>query len=150
MKFISKRSLSWQTGFTLVELLVVIAIIGILSSIILASLNSARDKGANAAVKSNLQGLRSQSEIIYDNNGQNYIGVCTDPNIIAAMTTAMIAGADLTGTMANRCNENATEWAANVLLKAPENGGLDVYWCTDSTGARKGETNELAGATVCS
>jgi len=59
-------------GFTLIELLVVIAIIGILSSVVLASLNTARNKGADTAVKSNLAGARAQAELFYDANGNNY------------------------------------------------------------------------------
>jgi len=51
------------TGFTLIELLVVIAIIGILSSVVIASLNSAREKGKIATIKSTLKQLYNQAAL---------------------------------------------------------------------------------------
>ena len=62
-------TLIMNKGFTLIELLVVIAIIGILSSVVLSSVNLARSKGIDASVKANLAGVRSQAEIYYDSNG---------------------------------------------------------------------------------
>jgi prepilin-type N-terminal cleavage/methylation domain-containing protein len=134
-------------GFTLIELLVVIAIIGILSAVVLASLNSARNKGGNAAVKSNLQGMRSQAEIVYDDNNQDYTNVCSSQNILDALTAAMIAGGDL-GAIGDRCSSNSTEWAVNAQLKVPE--GANTFWCTDFTGQNQGIPAELvAGDTSC-
>ena len=55
-------------GFTLIELLVVIAIIGLLSSVILGSLNSARKKGRDARRLADLKQLQVALELYYSNN----------------------------------------------------------------------------------
>src|SRR5258708_4503172 len=57
-----------ERGFTLIELLVVIAIIGILASIVLASLNSARQKGRDAKRVSDVKQLQLELELYYDSN----------------------------------------------------------------------------------
>ncbi|OHB19738.1 MAG: hypothetical protein A2854_03745 [Parcubacteria group bacterium RIFCSPHIGHO2_01_FULL_56_18] len=56
----------FSRGFTLIELLVVIAIIGILSSVVLASLNSARKKGRDARRISDVKQLQLALELYYD------------------------------------------------------------------------------------
>lgn len=57
-------------GFTLIELLVVIAIIGMLSSVVLASLNSARAKARDARRLSDLNQLRTALELYRDSNNR--------------------------------------------------------------------------------
>jgi prepilin-type N-terminal cleavage/methylation domain-containing protein len=55
-------------GFTLIELLVVIAIIGLLASIILASLNTARQKGRDARRLADMKEIQLALELYYDTN----------------------------------------------------------------------------------
>jgi prepilin-type N-terminal cleavage/methylation domain-containing protein len=61
--------LKTNRGFTLIELLVVIAIIGILSSVVLASLNTARQKSRDARRISDIKQLQLALELYFDDNG---------------------------------------------------------------------------------
>ena len=80
-------------GFTLIELLVVVAIIGLLSSVILASLNNARKKGRDARRVEDLRQISNEIAIL-DTGGAAtaFVGCtsagtrvtnCTTPNLSA-------------------------------------------------------------------
>jgi prepilin-type N-terminal cleavage/methylation domain-containing protein len=89
MKNIKKEKRSG--GFTLIELLVVIAIIGILSSIVLASLNNARVKARDAKRLSDIKQIQLALELYADAHGGSYpttIYASTNPNPIAPYLAA--------------------------------------------------------------
>jgi len=60
---------TFNKGFTLIELLVVITIIGLLATIILVSLNSAREKARDARRKTDIKQLELALEFNYDKYG---------------------------------------------------------------------------------
>lgn len=85
MKNIFKNS----KGFTLIELLVVIAIIGILASVVLVSLNTARQKARDARRIADMRTIQLALTLYYD--AHNAYPVLAAP---AALST--LAAADMT------------------------------------------------------
>ena len=111
-------------GFTLIELLVVVAIIGILSSVVVASLSDARGKGNVSAIKQNLTGIRTQAEIVYSGTF-SFAAICANSIVDAAVDEAD----RLNGSGSVTCVNASGAWA--VAADLPGGGAF----CVDSTGA---------------
>lgn len=142
-----------RRGFTLIELLVVIAIIGILSSVVLASLNTARSKGTDAKIQSEIRSIAVNAEIWYDNNGNTYGAAttttcatglftsATNPNISQIITDLTAAS----GSSDPVCIAGPSGWAVQHQLQAQTG-----KFCMDSTGKVSTSTTAITSTQLCS
>lgn len=67
-------------AFTLIELLVVIAIIGILASVVVVNVGSARIKAWDAKRMSDIKSIETALELYFDDNGQYPVTTCEGSN----------------------------------------------------------------------
>jgi type IV pilus assembly protein PilE len=138
------RSLRRLSGFTLIELLVVIAIIGTLSSVVLASLNTARLKSADANIQAALSAIRVQAELYYDTNAKyaptSYEGDCgatpaagvfSDPVVLSAL-------AQIKANNGGAAIDCGTSLGKNYSIAVTLRTGS--YWCIDDRGVSRGAT----------
>jgi general secretion pathway protein G len=85
-----------NSGFTLIELLVVIAIIGILSTLAVVALNSARQKSRDAKRVADVKQIQTALELYF-----------ADQSLYPTQATAVVLGATATKTLSSGIAANA-------------------------------------------
>jgi len=127
-----------EKGFTLIELLVVIAIIGILASIVLVSLNDARNRGYDAEIKAELAQIRNAVEMFYDDQNGTYT--------LATLAGMGVSNLGVPGCSADSAYQIATD-ATGYAIHA-DLCGTDYDWCMDATGISKNTAAAVVGTSV--
>jgi len=92
--------------------------------VVFASLNSARNKGNDAYVRTSMTNIRTQAQIYYDKNNSSYAGVCESTLGI----NNLIADMELRGSKAV-CYDGTGSFSVSTILKTNNSN-----YCTDSSG----------------
>jgi len=136
-------------GFTLIELLVVISLIGVLTTLVLANLNAARERGRDALRKADMRSIQTALRLYYNDQG-GYPG--SNNSVILGCvdgTTACTWGAEWSAGTVLYMSTLPTDPLPNVDYfydqTNPDNYTLSA--CLENTSDDKGVTD--ASATWC-
>lgn len=143
-------------GFTLIELLVTISIIGLLTSIILASITTARKNAQDAKIKDQMVQIRTAAALYYDNQSPNTYGVinpiasclledpgycaCTGSTVSGTVfadskVVPLVTPTNFPAGVTLNCIAGDSFYVVTASLVNPQGG--NTHWCVDSLGNSK-------------
>jgi prepilin-type N-terminal cleavage/methylation domain-containing protein len=147
--------IEFKKAFTLIELLVVLGIIGVLASVIITSVNSARGKGIEVANKQSAKELYNVLQKEYSDNGSYSNLIANNYNSWVPLhytcDTLSLNGnyasefRNICNSIINRLNSasgdysllvgGATDQKFSIMIKTSKTSGFGgTYYCISSTG----------------
>ncbi len=131
---ITIKNMNKKSGFTLIEVLTVIMIIAILASIILVSLDTARERARDVTIQNQIGQLRSLAEALYtfENHYDELADAKSDRTTNDGIKYDRIENEILSmggGLVTNLSSDNKAYCAYSPLVR-----NSDQAFCVDSTG----------------
>lgn len=123
-------------GLTFVEILLVVAVLGILITLVLATVSSSRAKAIDNRIRSSVSQMRILAEIAFDSSGGSYVDWSQDPDIQTELTRLLekidedygdAAGAPYVTTVRETQSRD-------YCVSAPLTSGSGSFYCIDATG----------------
>lgn len=134
-----------KRGFTLIELMVVISIISLLSSVVLASVKSARMKAQDSKVKTQLLSIRNAAGLAMTSSGNYGNAGPTDFSCDGLVNNSsfgsLMLGSNWPNGVIPRCYSNALATRVITAYSMSQDLSNGEKWCVDSWNKSVSRTN---------